>query len=202
MKALFVVVLVVGIVVLCVGVAMAQGSGMSDAGTLYAPTVLGVAIRVAAGGGTLAVSALGTAAWFAPIVRAQGRLRRQFPGKLTRVVQRTPGLKRAIKDGLGVDLDVPSYLVFAKTNEGVGFWTTEPLPIVTVPSDRIQSIETGQSVTSRPVPSVIITVRGTDDSPVRLEFVPSRDGWELFPILDLDATRDFADELRRAIVAA
>jgi hypothetical protein len=108
-------------------------------------------------------------------------------------------LKAGFEQAAGFGLDVPSYLVFATTHDGIEFWSTGPAPIFAMTSERIRSIEVGQSVTSRPVPSVVLNVTSVSGESVALEFVPSREGWELFPILDRKLTERFADEVRTSL---
>jgi hypothetical protein len=202
MKALFVAVLGLGIAVLSIGIAIAQGSGTSDPGTRSVPTVLGVGIGVGSVGGTIAATAIGLAIWFAPVARAHSRLRRENPAAMVRVVQPTYEGKVAIEQAIGRHVELPSYLVVATTAEGVAIWSTGRRAIMTIPVDRIQSVEVGETITSRPVPSVILNSTSGDDAMLPpFEFVPSREGLELFPILRRELTEQFADQLREALTA-
>lgn len=179
-----------------VGLAWALGTGSSDPGTRAAPTALGVAILVATVGATVAVSFIGIAVWFAPVVRAARQIRSS--GTEAWVVQRSTGLQSALESIEGRMLDVPSYLLLSAQPSGIVLSTAEGV-IAHIPAGWVDDIDTAATMTSRRVPSVVIhvtTAAGVVASP---EVVPSRSGYELFPVLDVTETAAIAEQWKAVL---
>jgi hypothetical protein len=129
------------------------------------------------------------------VLRAQRRIRERHPEAVTRVVQRTKTLKHGLARATWLKADVPTYLIASATPQGIEFWSAAAHPIATISSGSILAVEVGRAVTSRTVPSVVVKVRALDGQTVTVDFVPSRAGWELFPMLDPGATLAFARQL-------
>ncbi|HTL41621.1 MAG TPA: hypothetical protein VL294_09125 [Pseudolysinimonas sp.] len=180
----------VGTALFLVGLVWALSAGGDDAGTRLAPTGLGAAIVIASAGATLAVSVIGIAVAFAPTLRALRKARRL--GSETWVVQRGRGLGNALQEiNPGRWVDTPSYLVASVSASGFVL-STHDGEVARVPAQWVERVSTASTLTSRRVPSIETYANLPSGASVTVGLVPSRPGFELFPILDVGQTAAIA----------
>ncbi|QEO08598.1 hypothetical protein [Protaetiibacter larvae] len=160
------------------GVVLAVVAGFADTVAMLGPRWSAALWAV---GPTLAGVAVVLAAFIEPMRRRAARLRREAPGALVVICQRTSDLVHGLPRVRGADPlagPLPAYLVL-KIDVDVEFWSSSAR-LVSFSRSAVRSVDAGLPET-REVPTIVLEVDAASGLPALLSLPVGRSRWELWP---------------------
>lgn len=141
-------------------------------------------------------------AWIYGVLHQRRRLRLADKDSWVIVAQRdeesATTISRLADPGATVPTRVPSYLALCFNGLGVEVWgRDESHPLVSFGWDAVRDISTATVVRTRSLPALAIELDVSGRSET-LRFMPSRDGWELWPVFDPQTVSAIARKIREA----
>lgn len=136
----------------------------------------------------------GLALWGSSVTSRLKAVRGANPHALVVAAQRLPAIEKELGAITGSRVgSLPSLLVVGVGSSDITFWGRDiERPVALIPRDAVREVSVEMVRNGRPMPAIVLHVENAAGENGRVGFVPCREGWELWAILDRARTLELA----------